>query len=106
LLIDEVAAELTPAEREQAIDELLALGGAVDGLLAQQIELDIDALAAATGRAFSDRERDEIRGHQQRAYRWTFLVSGLEHPNFVRIVSELTTTGTDKITQTAKALAA
>ena len=27
-----------------AIDELLALGGAVDGLLAQQIGLDIDAL--------------------------------------------------------------
>ena len=46
LLIDEVAADLTPDEREQAIDELLELGGAVDGLLAQQIELDIDALAA------------------------------------------------------------
>ena len=46
LLIDEVAGELTTDEREQAIDQLLELGGAVDGLLGQQIELDIDALRA------------------------------------------------------------
>ena len=44
LLIDEVAGELTADEREQAIDQLLELGGAVDGLLGEQIELDIDAL--------------------------------------------------------------
>ena len=44
LLIDEVAGELTAEQREQAIDELLELGGAVDGLLAQQVELDIAAL--------------------------------------------------------------
>ena len=44
LLIDEVATDLTADQREQAIDQLLELGGAVDGLLGQQIELDIDAL--------------------------------------------------------------
>ena len=48
LLIDEVAGELTADQREQAIDQLLQLGGAVDGLLAQQVELDIDALQSAT----------------------------------------------------------
>jgi hypothetical protein len=47
LLIHEVAGELTTDEREQAIDRLLELGRAVDGLLAQQIELDIDALQQA-----------------------------------------------------------
>jgi hypothetical protein len=46
------------------------------------------------------------RAHQQHAYRWTFLVSGLQHPNFVPIVSQLTTTGEDKITAAAHALAA
>jgi P-aminobenzoate N-oxygenase AurF len=106
LLIDEVAGGLTGDERERAIDELLELGGAVDGLLAQQAELDIDALQAATGRAFTDVERDEIRTHQQRSYRWTFLVSGLEHPNFVSIVEQLTENGTNKIAQAATALAA
>jgi hypothetical protein len=106
LLIDEAANELTADEREKAIDELLELGGAVDGLLAQQAELDIDALQAATGRTFTEAERDDIRTHQKRAYRWTFLVSGLEHPNFVAIVEQLTASGADKIAQAATALSA
>ena len=106
LLIDEVAGELTAGQREQAIDQLLELGGAVDGLLAQQSELDIDALQAATGRTFTDGEREEIRTHQRRAYRWTFLVSGLEHPNFIRIVDQITASGTDKIAAAAHSLAA
>jgi len=106
LLIDEVASTLTADQREQAIDQLLELGGAVDGLLAQQVELDIDALQTATGRSFTDDERDDIRAHQQRAYRWTFLVSGLQHPNFVGIVGELTAAGQGKIAAAAQALAA
>jgi hypothetical protein len=104
LMIDEVTSELTVEQREKAVDELLELGMAVDGLLAQQIELDIDALERATGRQFSDDEKDEIRTHQRRAYRWTFLVSGLEHPNFVRIVGELTGSGNEKIAAAAQAL--
>jgi hypothetical protein len=106
LLIDEVAAELTADQRDHAIDQLLELGGAVDGLLAQQIELDVDALQRATSRTFGEAERGEICTHQRRAYRWTFLVSGLQHPNFVRIVDQLTATGTAKIATAARALAA
>jgi hypothetical protein len=106
LLIDEVASALSADERDKAIDELLELGGAVDGLLAQQAELDIDALQTAAGRSFTPAERDEIRTQQQRSYRWTFLASGLEHPNFVRIVEQLTENGTDKLAQAATALSA
>ena len=106
LVIDEVAGELTTDEREQAIDQLLELGGAVDGLLAQQIELDIDALQRASRRTFTGDEHDEIRTHQRRAYRWTFLLSGLQHPKFVRIVEQLTTAGAAKIATAAQALAA
>jgi P-aminobenzoate N-oxygenase AurF len=106
LLIDEVAGDLTEDDRKKAIDELLELGGAVDGLLAQQAELDIEALQAATGRTFTDAEREEIRTHQQRAYRWTFLVSGLEHPKFVEIVRQLTANGAEKVATAAAALSA
>ena len=106
LLIEEVASDLGPEEREAAVDGLLELGNAVDGLLAQQVELDIDALQLATGRTFSESEREEIRIHQQLAYRWTFLVSGLEHPNFVRIVEQLTASGAEKLAQAATALSA
>ena len=33
-------------------------------------------------------------------------MSGLQHPNFVRIVEQLTTTGTDKLATAAQALSA
>jgi hypothetical protein len=95
LLIDEIA-----------VDELLELGGAVDGLLAQQLELDLEALEQSTRRSFSDDEKSEIRSEQQRAYRWTFLVSGLQHPKFMQIVAELTEDGRDKIAAAAEALSA
>lgn len=106
LLMEEVAAAMSVGERNRAVDELLELGMAVDGLLAQQIELDIATLEAVCGRVFTDSEKNEIRDHQRRAYRWTFLVSGLQHPTFVRIVDELTSDGSEKIAGAAMALAA
>ena len=106
LLIDEISEKVTLKEREAAIDELLELGGAIDGLLWQQIGLNIEALQNATGRRFTEAEKGEISTKTQRAWRWTFLVSGLEHPNFVKLVNELTTEGPEKIKSAAKALSA
>jgi len=106
LLMDAIAQDMTAAERETAIDELLELGMAIDGLLAQQVEMDIEALGTVCKRVFSDAEKQEIRASQRQSYRWTFLVSGLEHPKFVQIVSELTSAGVAKIAGAARALAA
>ena len=98
LLIDEVAGRLTADQREQAIDQLLELGGAVTACSVSRSSLMwTRCRQTATGRTFTDAERDEIRTHQRRAYRWTFLVSGLQHPNFVRIVDQLTDIGAEKI---------
>jgi hypothetical protein len=104
LLIDEIVQGISEEERETAVDELLELGGAIDGLLSQQADLDLQSLEKAIGRTLSQSERDEIKRNTQRAYRWTFLVSGLEHPNFVKIVSELTARGPAKLKAVAKAL--
>jgi hypothetical protein len=106
LVIDEIVGPLTLEQRERAIDELLELGGAIDGLLAQQADLDIESLQQATGRTFTDRERAEIKTSIQRGYRWTFLVSGLTHPTFVRIVGELTEQGPRRLAEAATALSA
>ena len=106
LLIGEVAEHLTLEERETAIDEVLELGGAIDGLLAQQIGLNIGALEKVTGRTFTAAEKEEITTKTQRAWRWTFLVSGLEHPNVVKAIGELTTLGPGKIEGVAAALSA
>ena len=106
LLIDEIATQATAEEREAAIDDVLELGGAIDGLLAQQIELNIEALAQATGREFTTAEKEEITTNTQRAWRWTFLISGLEHPNFVKLVGEMTDEGQQKVRDIVETLAA
>ena len=104
LLIDEIIRGIGEEDREKAVDELLELGGAVDGLLSQQAGLDVDSLEKAIGRTLSEKDRAEVKRQAHRAYRWTFLVSGLEHPKFVQIVGELTKRGTDKLKAVAKAL--
>jgi hypothetical protein len=106
LLIAELVQDLPLAAREAAIDEVLELGSAIDGLLQQQISLNIEALAMATGRVFAESERQEIYDKTLRAWRWTFLVSGLEHPNVVQLVEEITEEGPTKVRQVAQALAA
>lgn len=106
MLIAELVEDMPLAEREAAIDEVLELGTAIDGLLQQQIALNIDALEAATGRAFTEPERQEISAKTLRAWRWTFLVSGLEHPNVVKLVGEITHEGPAKIRSIAQALSA
>ncbi|HME93391.1 MAG TPA: hypothetical protein VKN16_04125 [Methylomirabilota bacterium] len=106
LLINEICGPLSLAQREHAVEELLELGGAVDGLLSQQADLDIESLQQATRRTLTEPERAEIRTNIQRAYRWTFLVSGLRHPTFVKIVGELTEQGQRRLEAAAEALSA
>ncbi len=106
MLIAEMVDGLSMADREAAIDEVLELGGAIDGLLQQQIGMNIDALEVATGRVFTEAQRAEIADSTLKAWRWTFLVSGLEHPNVVKLVSEITTEGPDKFHAVAEALSA
>jgi hypothetical protein len=104
LLIDEIAAGVSPDQRDQAVSELLELGTAIDQLLSQQVEMDIDTLERAARRTFSESDRENIRVHQQRAYRWTFLVSGLQHPDFVSVVNRLSATGPERLDRAAAAL--
>jgi hypothetical protein len=106
MLIAEMVEDISMADREAAIDEVIELGGAVDGLLQQQIGLNIDALQSITGRIFTEAERDEIAGKTLHAWRWTFLISGLEHPNVVKLVEEITDQGPAKIRNVVEALSA
>jgi hypothetical protein len=106
LMISETAAPLSLEARETAVEELLELGGAIDGLLSQQVDLDIESLRRATGRRFTEAENAELKTKLHRAYRWTFIVSGLTHPTFVKIVGELTEQGAGRIDAAATALAA
>ncbi len=106
LEIDRVARDLSPAAREVAVDELLEIGGAFDGLLKAQAELDLVSLARLAGRKLSDQEKEEILGVQHQAYRYTFLGSALKHPRFNAQVAALTANGPAKIAEAAAVMSA
>jgi DNA-binding Lrp family transcriptional regulator len=84
-------ARLSAAERNRAVDDLIALVGAVDGILQAQSGADADYFIASSGREFNTAEQDAIRQLILKAYRWQFIVSGVQDPRFTGILEELTT---------------
>ncbi len=78
-------------ERDQAIDDLIELVAAVDGLLKQQVEHDIANLSRLVGRSFDAAQTGEIRAAVLAAKRWSFILSGVTHPRFQELFLEVTT---------------
>jgi len=93
LVIDKIATSLTQQEIESGVEDYMAIGKLLDAGLGAQVQLDLASLAKATGRTFSDQEKAEIAQAQTKAYRRTFLLSGMTHPNFDRTLRELTQSG-------------
>jgi hypothetical protein len=82
---------LTPAERDKSVDDLIALVGAVDGILQAQAAVDAAYFLKLCDRNFSGAEQQAIKEGVLRAYRWQYIVSGVQHPHFVRLISRMTT---------------
>ena len=84
-------ATLTPAQRDQAVDEFIELVGAVDGILQAQAQADADYGAATCGRTLSEAEQQALHAGILKAYRWQYILSGAQHPPFVKALSSLIT---------------
>jgi hypothetical protein len=78
-------------ERDRAIDELIELVAAVDGLLQTQVGYDIENLSAYLGRSFTPAEVENLRAGLLKAKRWVFIESGVTHPRFQELFCEVTT---------------
>ena len=84
-------AKLTAEQRDAAVDDLIALVGAVDGILQVQSKADADYFLLAAGRSFSSDDADAIRATLLRAYRWQYIVSGVEDPRFSDVLGSMIT---------------
>jgi len=71
-------AKLSPAERDTAVDELIELVGAVDGILQLQAGADADYFLKACGRSISPEQAEMVRAGVLGAYRWQYIVSGVQ----------------------------
>jgi hypothetical protein len=106
MMVAELAAEAGPAGIAQGVEDYFAIGALLDGGLSAQVGLDLESLSRATGRPFTAAEAGEITAAQQRSYRWTFLGSGMTHPNFIKAMSELSASGHARLLEMGKALSA
>jgi hypothetical protein len=84
-------ATLDEAARDAAVDDLIALVGAVDGILQAQAAADATYFVTATGRAFEPADAKAVEAAVLDAYRWQYIVSGVTEGRFFPVLASLTT---------------
>jgi hypothetical protein len=89
LMIEAIAENMTMDAIDRSIDEYLEIGGFLDTGLKQQTMFDLEAFETATGRVLTESEREEFIAVQHQANRWTYLGTGMTHPNFLSTLNKL-----------------
>jgi len=84
-------AKLTAEERDRAVDDLIALVAAVDGLLNVQAENDAAYFFKICAGTYPAEQAQQVRAGILYAYRWQYIVSGVQEPRFTRILGGMIT---------------
>jgi hypothetical protein len=84
-------ANLSAAELDRAVDDLIALVGAVDGLLQLQAGADAEYFLGLCGNRLSADQAERVRAAVLKAYRWQYIVSGVQEPRFMAILGDMIT---------------
>jgi hypothetical protein len=96
--------DMTAAERQEAIEDLIWLLAAVDGLLEQQVVLDIANLSKHLDRVFTENERNDLMVGLLKAKRHCFIECGVTHPNFLELFLSVATSAQQARVQRAVTL--
>jgi hypothetical protein len=96
-------AKLSPAECDQAVNDLIALVAAVDAILQAQSTADAEYFTRIASRSFSADQTARIKACVLSAYRWQYIISGVQHPHFGRLLTSMTTPAQMSRIQTALA---
>jgi hypothetical protein len=104
LMVEALSAGCASDEIESAVGEYLEIGAFLDAGLRQQVELDLDSFERATGRALRGGERENFIVAQHQANRWTYLGSGMTHPNFLATLERLHAPSRIRVEEIARGL--
>ncbi|HKA44528.1 MAG TPA: hypothetical protein VKF40_21260 [Burkholderiales bacterium] len=83
--------KLTAGERDRAVNDLIELVAAVDGILQAQAPVDIEYFAAACGGRFTPAQMERLHATVLKAYRWQYIVSGVQDARFTELLGEMIT---------------
>ena len=84
-------ARMSAEARDQAVNDLIELVGAVDATLQAQAVSDARFFAMYCHRSLSPAERESVHGLLVKAYRWQYIVSGLKQSRFNTVLATLIT---------------
>jgi hypothetical protein len=103
LILESVVKEATPQEIDQAFQEYGEIGAFLDQGIQQQAEFDVDSFVQATGKNLSKSERQEMTNAVVKGMRWTYLGTGMTHPNFLATVEQIKPAARKQIEEMAPA---
>lgn len=103
LMVQELAQTASEKEIDLAFEEYGKIGAFIDQGIQQQAQFDADAFVGATGRNLSASEREAMIGAVTKAMRWTYLGTGMTHPNFLNTVGQIKPEARTQIEQMAPA---
>ncbi|HEY1374607.1 MAG TPA: hypothetical protein VGH50_19195 [Candidatus Binatia bacterium] len=89
LIVEDLAAHASKKEIDLAFDEYAEIGKFLDEGIKQQAELDVEAFVTATGKKLSEPERRAMTDATLKGMRWTYLGTGMTHPNFLATVERI-----------------
>ena len=84
-------AKLDAGQRDRAVDDLIALVGAIDATLQVQAAEDAEYFVDNAGRALTAAERNRVHATWLRAYRWQYIVTGVREPRFLETLKSMVT---------------
>ena len=84
-------AKLTSQARDAAVDDLIALVGAVDGILQVQSAADTHYFVEICGRPMTAVEVEAVKTTVLAAYRWQYIVSGVQDARFSKALAGMIT---------------
>ena len=70
---------------------MIGLVGAVDGIVQMQAEADSEYFVKVAGRAFNDQQVQSIRATMLAAYRWQYIISGVQDPRYLQLLGSMIT---------------
>lgn len=80
---------ISAAERDEAVDALIGLVGAVDGICQVQAKADAEYFVQVAGREFDEAQVRAIQSTMLAAYRWQYIASGVQDARFLEILGSM-----------------
>ena len=86
-----VNASLSPEERDRAVDDMIDLVAAVDGIISAQAAADVDYFLKVSDAELAEDSGERLRAGVQAAYRWQYILSGAGERRFQKVLRSLIT---------------